>query len=452
MFHIFIQQASCLIRQCQGKELFSSKLVSIKDSKAECFVCENVIYPGEELQCVVGDYKGSYHSDIHKWVMKQEHRFDFFKVPHEVPMCDLLWSDPDDRCGWGISPRGAGYTFGQGVGPVVLKDRLYIQTAYLIIWTPTVTIFHEVVYSINMEKQGWPSGSGKATLLTALGSRLGGKLKGTISYNGKPFNSIMKRNAGFVTQDDVLYPHLTVNETLVFTALLRLPNSLTKQQKAEQAKAVINQLGLTRCKWESIILWKLVRNNGLFLEYWVYAISCNESYRFFARSCKRLRDVTRWSKSATSELHTFLSFSRHWLIKSSKIHLIGYCVKESLFLVYEFIKNGNLIQHSHGLLGVDTQNTMFLSMVGHPYYIGMTIGMGLNDAYVCKESQATKFKYRKGANKALKEPKKRIWNIMAICQLASLVNCGMGGVNIGRKVYVSNVGQEVDSKRLRVFF
>ena len=28
-------------------------------------------------------------------------------------MCDLLWSDPDDRGGWGISPRGAGYTFGQ---------------------------------------------------------------------------------------------------------------------------------------------------------------------------------------------------------------------------------------------------------------------------------------------------------------------------------------------------
>lgn len=35
------------------------------------------------------------------------------EVPHEGPMCDLLWSDPDDRCGWGISPRGAGYTFGQ---------------------------------------------------------------------------------------------------------------------------------------------------------------------------------------------------------------------------------------------------------------------------------------------------------------------------------------------------
>ena len=30
-------------------------------------------------------------------------------------MCDLLWSDPDDRNGWGISPRGAGYTFGHDI-------------------------------------------------------------------------------------------------------------------------------------------------------------------------------------------------------------------------------------------------------------------------------------------------------------------------------------------------
>lgn len=30
-------------------------------------------------------------------------------------MCDLVWSDPDERCGWGISPRGAGYTFGADI-------------------------------------------------------------------------------------------------------------------------------------------------------------------------------------------------------------------------------------------------------------------------------------------------------------------------------------------------
>ena len=37
------------------------------------------------------------------------------EVPHEGPMCDLLWSDPDDRTGWGISPRGAGFTFGRDI-------------------------------------------------------------------------------------------------------------------------------------------------------------------------------------------------------------------------------------------------------------------------------------------------------------------------------------------------
>ncbi|EPX72992.1 minor serine/threonine protein phosphatase Ppa1 [Schizosaccharomyces octosporus yFS286] len=37
------------------------------------------------------------------------------EIPHEGPICDLLWSDPEDRPGWGISPRGAGYTFGPDI-------------------------------------------------------------------------------------------------------------------------------------------------------------------------------------------------------------------------------------------------------------------------------------------------------------------------------------------------
>lgn len=34
------------------------------------------------------------------------------EVPHEGGMCDLLWLDPEDVPGWLISPRGAGYLFG----------------------------------------------------------------------------------------------------------------------------------------------------------------------------------------------------------------------------------------------------------------------------------------------------------------------------------------------------
>ncbi|GLU05219.1 hypothetical protein SLE2022_223310 [Rubroshorea leprosula] len=144
---------------------------------------------------------------------------------------------------------------------------------------PVTLKFEEVVYKIKLEQQEgfcfgtWktrektilnglsgmvypgeilamlgPSGSGKTTLLTALGGRLGGKLSGKITYNGQPFSGAIKRRTGFVAQNDVLYPHLTVTETLMFTALLRLPNSLTRDMKAQHVERVIAELGLSRCR------------------------------------------------------------------------------------------------------------------------------------------------------------------------------------------------------------
>jgi ABC-type multidrug transport system ATPase subunit len=91
-----------------------------------------------------------------------------------------------------------------------------------------------------------PSGSGKTTLLTALGGRHGGRavLSGKVTYNGQPFSSAVKRRTGFVTQHDVLYPHLTVTETLWYTALLRLPRALSAGEKRAQAEAVARELGL----------------------------------------------------------------------------------------------------------------------------------------------------------------------------------------------------------------
>ncbi|KAI9092335.1 hypothetical protein K1719_027835 [Acacia pycnantha] len=148
---------------------------------------------------------------------------------------------------------------------------------------PITLKFEELVYKVKLEQKGlcwggsWnskektilngitgmvcpgeilamlgPSGSGKTTLLTALGGRLNGKLSGKITYNNQPFSGSIKRRTGFVAQDDVLYPHLTVFETLLFTALLRLPNSLTRDEKVEHVERVIVELGLTRCRGSMI--------------------------------------------------------------------------------------------------------------------------------------------------------------------------------------------------------
>ncbi|CAE6075969.1 unnamed protein product [Arabidopsis arenosa] len=94
-----------------------------------------------------------------------------------------------------------------------------------------------------------PSGSGKTTLLNALGGRFNQQnIGGLVSYNDKPYSKHLKTRIGFVTQDDVLFPHLTVKETLTYTALLRLPKTLTKQEKEQRAVSVIQELGLERCQ------------------------------------------------------------------------------------------------------------------------------------------------------------------------------------------------------------
>lgn len=82
------------------------------------------------------------------------------EVPHEGPMCDLLWSDPDDRCGWGISPRGAGYTFGQDISEafnhnngltLVARAHQLVMEGYN--WSQdrnVVTIFSGIYFSLQI--------------------------------------------------------------------------------------------------------------------------------------------------------------------------------------------------------------------------------------------------------------------------------------------------------------
>ncbi|MCL7031936.1 hypothetical protein MKW94_001045 [Papaver nudicaule] len=90
------------------------------------------------------------------------------------------------------------------------------------------------------------SGSGKSTLIDALANRIAkDSLKGNITLNGETLESrLLKVISAYVMQDDLLFPMLTVEETLMFSAEFRLPRSLSKSKKKARVQALIDQLGL----------------------------------------------------------------------------------------------------------------------------------------------------------------------------------------------------------------
>ncbi|KAJ4831223.1 ABC transporter G member 20 [Turnera subulata] len=90
------------------------------------------------------------------------------------------------------------------------------------------------------------SGSGKSTLIDALADRIAKEsLRGSVTLNGEVLESrLLKVISAYVMQDDLLFPMLTVEETLMFSAEFRLPRSLSKSKKRARVQALIDQLGL----------------------------------------------------------------------------------------------------------------------------------------------------------------------------------------------------------------
>ncbi|KAG6485894.1 ABC transporter G family member 5-like [Zingiber officinale] len=90
------------------------------------------------------------------------------------------------------------------------------------------------------------SGSGKSTLIDALANRIVREsLEGSITLNGEKLEGrLLKVISAYVMQDDLLYPMLTVEETLMFSAEFRLPRSLSAAKKMSRVQALIDQLGL----------------------------------------------------------------------------------------------------------------------------------------------------------------------------------------------------------------
>ncbi|XP_065859544.1 ABC transporter G family member 10 [Euphorbia lathyris] len=89
-----------------------------------------------------------------------------------------------------------------------------------------------------------PSGAGKTTLLEILAGKISDhQVFDKIMVNNRPMDAKwFRRLSGYVTQDDALFPLLTVHETLMYSALLRLPGG--KQQAAKRVALLIKELGL----------------------------------------------------------------------------------------------------------------------------------------------------------------------------------------------------------------
>lgn len=94
------------------------------------------------------------------------------------------------------------------------------------------------------------SGAGKTTLLTVLaGNVLTGSIEGETLVNGEIFSgSMLKDISGFVFQEDILLPSMTVHEAISMSALLRLPKNITKEERSRRVDDIIALLNLEKAR------------------------------------------------------------------------------------------------------------------------------------------------------------------------------------------------------------
>ncbi|OPB40694.1 ABC drug exporter AtrF [Trichoderma guizhouense] len=89
------------------------------------------------------------------------------------------------------------------------------------------------------------SGAGKTTLLDVLAQRkTDGTIKGSILVDGRPLPVSFQRMAGYCEQLDVHEPFATVREALEFSALLRQPRTVPREEKLRYVETIINLLEL----------------------------------------------------------------------------------------------------------------------------------------------------------------------------------------------------------------
>jgi ABC-type multidrug transport system ATPase subunit/pSer/pThr/pTyr-binding forkhead associated (FHA) protein len=91
-----------------------------------------------------------------------------------------------------------------------------------------------------------PSGSGKSTLLGALtGFRMA--TEGDVRYGDRSLYAdyeALRQRIGYVPQDDIVHPELTVEAELEFAANIRFPSDVEPAERHRRVQEVISELGL----------------------------------------------------------------------------------------------------------------------------------------------------------------------------------------------------------------
>ena len=82
------------------------------------------------------------------------------------------------------------------------------------------------------------SGAGKTTLMDVLaGRKTGGYIEGDIRISGFPKNQeTFARISGYCEQTDIHSPQVTIRESLIYSAFLRLPKEVNNEEKIVSTK------------------------------------------------------------------------------------------------------------------------------------------------------------------------------------------------------------------------
>ena len=159
-------------------------------------------------------------------------------------------SDDSEAAGARLSVPLEKHSSHQDVSDVIQKQTAIFQ-------------WHNICYAVKIKSEsrqildhvdGWVqpgtltalmgvSGAGKTTLLDVLATRITmGVITGEMLVDGRPCDESFQRKTGYVQQQDLHLETSTVREALKFSALLRQPSDIPKQEKLDYVVEIIKLL------------------------------------------------------------------------------------------------------------------------------------------------------------------------------------------------------------------